>query len=110
VRSPTRPTVYIVYWPTHRIIKAGYSERSRWRSFIGCQIVDLVEFDSHADAFDMETIVDEMLARHFGKAFSSASEAVPFLAGDGGGYRECYLMDEGIDPIEFLSTADWEGL
>ncbi len=109
--SRTKPTVCVVHWPDHGVIKAGYGERQRWRPFVlrGAEVVDLIEFDTSTDAFAFETVVLDMLESLCAPAFVSASESVALLGNSGSGHLECYLLPSGISPMELLCNANWAG-
>jgi hypothetical protein len=104
-------TVYVVHWPEIRVVKAGYSERRRWRAFLsrGAEIVDLVEFEDVSDAFAYEDVLHDAL-RPNGYAFDTALEAKPYLGGAGGGYMECFRMPDGKTPWQILCAVDWMAL
>lgn len=102
-------TVYVVHWPETNVVKAGYSERERWRAFLsrGGVVIDLVEFDDVSDAFAYEDVLHCALARRGPFAFESAMDARPYLGGAGGGYTECYRIPEGLTPYELFQTTEW---
>lgn len=107
----TQATVYIVYWPDIRVVKAGYSYNQRWRAFErrGAVIVDLVPCEDWRDAFALEHLVDRALQRACRKRpFRSAEEATPYLGNRGGGYLECWHLPAGVSPMDILTTTDWE--
>jgi hypothetical protein len=106
---PPNHTVYIVHWPDIGVIKAGYTGRKRWRTFVnrGAQIVDLVPFDNSTDAFEFESMVHRRLSSLGPLAFTSATEASPYLGRGGGGWCECYRMPDGVTPMELLTSTDW---
>jgi hypothetical protein len=91
------------------VIKAGFSERQRWRAFQnrGAKLVDLVEFDTTSDALAFESVVLGMFEIYCDPAFRSASDAVGILGGRGAGYLECYVLPTGVTPLELLHMADW---
>jgi hypothetical protein len=100
--------VYLVHWPDIAVMKAGVSCQKRWRAFVqrGAEIVDLVPCDDPADAYELESVVHAGLIGS-GLAFRSAAEAVPYLGGNGGGYRECFRVPDGMTPMEILQSVDW---
>lgn len=103
------PVVYLVHWPELNVMKAGISTQKRWRAFLqrGAEVVDLVEFEDYADASAFESVVLKGISLRGQRAFGSAVEAIPYLGGNGGGYCECYLLTEGLAPMELLRSTDW---
>lgn len=107
----TKHTVYIVQWPDQRVVKAGYSLHQRWRAFElrGAVVVDLIEFESHNDAYVFEQLVDAALCAACRKRpFKSAKDAAPLLGTGGGGWMECWALPPGLTPMQILTETDWE--
>ena len=84
---------YVVAWPDELILKAGVSCQRRWLSFIGYQVVLIHE--AGAASYDVEAIAADIIRRHGGtNAFDTAADAIPYLAGHGGGYLECLRLPD----------------
>jgi len=90
--DPGINTAYLVSWPTHEVIKAGYTGyRRRYRAYElrGADILGVWEFSNVGDALRAEATLDRCL-RVFGDvAFESAGEAAALIGGGGAGYTEC---------------------
>lgn len=105
----TKHTVYIVQWPALGVVKIGYSLHQRWRAFLirGAEVVDLVEVDSAADGYALETVVLGAFRQRCAPGFTTPDEADPYLGGRGAGWRECFRLPEGVAPMSILSDHDW---
>lgn len=108
-KPPRKPVVYLVHWPEISVMKAGISTRKRWRAFLqrGAVVVDLVEFDDYFEASAFESVAVEGLRTLGPYGFSSAEEAAPYLGGNGGGYRECFKIPSGAEPMTLLRSVNW---
>lgn len=88
--------VYIVYWPKNGVFKIGFSALWRWRTFVsrGAEVVELYEFESHRDAFAVETWLQASADQLTDRAFPECTdEARNLLGRNGAGYLECYRGD-----------------
>lgn len=86
--------VYVVQWPDG-VLKVGYaSARYRWRTFVcrGAELVQLISFNSYADASSAESSAHEWMRERYNRAFESREEAKVHLGG--GGYLDCYYIPE----------------
>ncbi|SIJ02156.1 Uncharacterised protein [Mycobacteroides abscessus subsp. bolletii] len=112
MKTATKHLVYLVHWPEIHVMKAGCTSRKRWRKFVirGAELVDLIEFDDCSDALDLESLALRGLSAHGPLAFGSAKESEPYLGRGGGGWRECYRIPEGIQPMELLMSTDWSSV
>lgn len=104
----TKPTVYTVYWPAINVFKVGFSEHQRWRTFVnfGAQILDLEEFDTTTDGYAYEDACHMVLWPICRPGFDTAAEAMPYLAGQGGGYVECFKVPGDLMPGEIIPFID----
>lgn len=94
-RLKTAPRIYLVHWPAIDVMKAGYTEHSRWKSFVGrgAVLLGLWEVDDVTHAFALERELLKAVAWHaIGQGFENSREAEPYLGGGGGGYMECYCV------------------
>lgn len=87
---------YLVAWDEMRVAKAGITEGYRWRGFVlrGARLVALYQVRTVTEMYDLEMHLDADLDYNGVPAFSTAAEAVPFLGGRGGGYKECYRLPD----------------
>lgn len=88
--------VYVVFWPKSGVFKIGFSTLSRWRTFVsrGADVVELYAFDSHEDAFAVETWLQASADELTDRAFPECTdEARKLLGHNGSGYLECYRGD-----------------
>lgn len=86
---------YLVAWPQHDVMKAGYSAHRRWRYFEirGALVLGVWRFESIDEAFAAEDALDRCLrGLGGGRAFTSAAEAAPIIGNGGGGYLECITV------------------
>ena len=106
----TKHTIYTVFWPKRRIIKVGYSEKQRWRSFEirGANTIGLMEFDDISDALAFERACHYGLSRVCRPAFPSSSTASKYLGHGGGGYSECYVLPADLMESEMLDFIDYQ--
>lgn len=97
-------TVYVVEWPDIRAAKIGYSSRRRWRAFEqrGARVLDLIEFETSADAFAFEDACHQVIWRYCAPPFADAREAEPHLGSNGDGWRECYTIPADLTGAESL--------
>ena len=93
-KPQTPHSVYLLRWP--HMVKAGYSERRRWRSLMtrneGCEVVGVWHFPTIYAASNAEGMAHQLLAR--------SGSAVPSDAIKGGGYKECVAVDRPDPMIE----------
>jgi hypothetical protein len=90
----TNPTVYAVMFDERKTIKIGCSSVQRWRNFRGAALLQLIEFTNAIDAYYLEAKLHTAFRSQFPPAFASAAEANPFLLNRGGGWMECYLVED----------------
>ena len=93
-RNAPIPRVYVVAWASEGVFKIGYTERTRWRKFLatGAEMVALYTFDSHSDAFHVESWLQSAADELGPRAFPAVNDLARNLLRDkGGGYRECYI-------------------
>jgi hypothetical protein len=105
-----RNTIYVVVWPSIRVVKVGYSGRKRWRSFQnrGAELLALKDFDDCTTAFHFEDACHMGLRATCRYAFQSASEAEPYLGNKGGGYLECFRIPGDLTTGEVLEYIDYQ--
>jgi hypothetical protein len=84
-------SAYLVAWPDHDVMKAGYSSCRRWRYFEirGASILGVWQFPSVKQALDAEIILDRCLKAYGRPAFTTAADAMLVIGGQGAGYLEC---------------------
>lgn len=87
--------VYVVGWPEHRIVKAGYTSQARWRSFYhrGATVHQLSLFDGWRPALAYESELHDWLRHRAPLAFASKEES-RWLLGGLGGNCETYRLDD----------------
>jgi hypothetical protein len=99
--------VYVVVWPTTRVVKVGYSAHRRWRKFErrGADLVLLASHQSIEAAADAERAMRAVIAGTYPPAFSEASAAADHLGPSGGGWAECFRLPPEHCPEHEPSNA-----
>lgn len=94
--------VYIVHWPQINVFKVGSSDHQRWRAFAlrGAKIIKLTRFDCPSCGYKFEGACHRAIWDVCRPAFGNATEALPYLGGTGGGYRECFRLPGDLSPWE----------
>lgn len=86
-------TVYVVFWPKERIVKAGVTILpSRVKKFTSRGAIVLALYFN--ETTDLEKALHQHLAAIGLRAFTNWTRAVPYLGAGGTGFSECYRIKE----------------
>ena len=96
--------LYVVHWPAHSVLKAGYSATQRWRGFEsrGGVVLLLAFYDNPMAALEAEGSAHEALRDRLDSAFVSGKEAQPLLGRHGAGWMECYRTGDAPRAVDML--------
>ena len=92
---------YVVGWP-EGIVKTGetWHGRQRWGTFLarGATMVNVAYYANLIDSVRSETRLYEALSERYRPAFTQRIDAIPYLGGQGAGWKECLA----------ISKDDWD--
>ena len=101
-------STYLVAWDDQLVIKAGVTNKQRWRTFClrGARLVLLHFSDAGpADTSDLEQQVLAYLRGRLSYAFDANADAEPFLGHRGDGYLECYRARDRAEYLDALTAC-----
>ena len=86
-------TVYVVFWPKERIVKAGVSILpSRVKKFTSRGAIILALY--YNETVELERTIHGLLRGYGKRAFTNWTRAVDYLGAGGTGFTECYRIPE----------------